>query len=160
MRGCRGGVSPCAGLGGSPGATQSITKKEKNKMRVPEQLRSSLQWERQVRATPREDTRVSEQATQSARVGNDRFAQHQRKTPEFPSRRRSPPALETAGSRNAKGRHQSFNAGDEVRPRWKRQVRAAPRERPSLQGSRNAREGTTSSDLAALGHLPQKGKAA
>ena len=73
MRGCRGGVSPCAGLGGSPGATQRITKKEKNKMRVPEQLRSSLQWERLVRATPKEAARVSEQATKFARVGNGRF---------------------------------------------------------------------------------------
>ena len=108
MGGCWGGVSPCAGLGGSPGATQSITKKEKNKMRVPEQLRSSLQWERLVRATPKEAARVSEQATKFARVGNGRFRVLQ--------------------VRNL--------------------IRHALR--------RGA--GMTSSDLATLGHLPQRGR--
>ena len=56
-RGCRGGVSPCAGPDGSSGAAQRINQKGKEK------------------------TRVSEQATQFARDGNGRFAQPHRITP-------------------------------------------------------------------------------
>ena len=72
MRGCRGGVSPCAGMSRQPG--RSTKNKSKGKK-----------------------ARVPEQATKSARVGNGRFAQPQGKKPEFPSRRRGPPALGTAG---------------------------------------------------------------
>ena len=72
MRGCRGGVSPCSGMSRQPG--RSTKNKSKGKK-----------------------ARVPEQATKSARVGNGRFAQPQGKKPEFPSRRRGPPALGTAG---------------------------------------------------------------
>ena len=75
-------------------------------MRVPEQLRSSLQWERQVRSTSKEAARVSEQATKFARVGNGRF-------------------------RVLQGR-------DLIRHALRRGA------------------GMTSSDLATLGHLPQR----
>ena len=54
LRGCRGGVSPCAGPGGSPGAAKKKIKKGTKKARVSEQLRSSLQWKRQVKSTPRD----------------------------------------------------------------------------------------------------------
>ena len=83
MRGCRGGDSPCAGLGGSPGATEQIKKKKRKSV--------------------------------------------------------------------------SFRA-DAPHPQWKRQVRhshiaAASSDRPcGMPGER------TSSDLAALGHLPQRGR--
>ena len=50
LRGCRGGVSPCAGPGGSPGVAQSTRKREKK--RVSERLRSSPRWKRQIDSTP------------------------------------------------------------------------------------------------------------
>ena len=84
------GETPCAGAGAAlaparvwaaaQAQQKEITKKEKKK-RVPEQLRSSLQWERQVPRSP-------------------------------------------------KGSSRSFRAGDEVRPRWKRQIRTTPRIAP------------------------------
>ena len=37
----------------------------------------------------------------------------------------------TAGSRSPKGSSRSFRAGDEVRPRWKRQIRPTPRIAPA-----------------------------
>ena len=88
MRGCRGGVSPCAGLGGSPGAAERNNKKGKEK-------------------------------------ASSRAAAQQ-------------PAMGTAGSRSPKGRHQSFRAGDEVRPRWKRQIRPTPRIAPAPRRCRMA----------------------
>ena len=77
-------------------------------MRVPEQLRSSLQWERLVRATPKEAARVSEQATKFARVGN--------------------------------GRVRVLQVRNLIRHALRRGA------------------GMTSSDLATLGHLPQRGR--
>ena len=46
-----------------------------------------------------------------------------------------------------------------VRPRWKRQIKPTPRDRASAPDRfRRRAAGLTSSDLAALGHLPQRGR--
>ena len=55
LHGCRGVVSPCAGSGGSPGATEKARKKRPKKTRVSERLRSSPQWKQQV-PNPRQGT--------------------------------------------------------------------------------------------------------
>ena len=67
LRGCRGGVSPCTGLGGSPSATEKLNEKEKKK------------------------TRVSEQAPKAARVGNGRLDQLQGIAPAEKGKERHPP---------------------------------------------------------------------
>ena len=104
LRGCRGGVSPCAGPGGSPGGTQETTKKEKKKREFPSGYEAAA-METQIRPTLR--NRASGKG----------------------SRGDAP----CAGLRLLQGNG------------------------PILQTLRRA-ERATSSDLAALGHLPQRGR--
>ena len=112
MRGCRGGDSPCAGLGGSPAFPIQSSKFPGGMHRIP-------RWKRQIR-----HSRI-------AAAASDRPCRAQRCEP-------PPTSLRSATFPRGEG----FGAW---LPRWERQVRAMPGER-------------TSSDLAALGHLPQRGR--
>ena len=92
MRRCRGGVSPCAGLGGSPGATKRINPKGKEKARVSEQATKSARAQNGRLRTagkerpllPQPCTRITAARTASRLVRTAFFCLHKEK-----SRRRS-----------------------------------------------------------------------
>ena len=122
LRGCRGGVSPCAGSGGSPGAAEQTRKKEQKKPKFPSGCLHP-QWKRQTPEPARKRASgngsrgeapcagagaalAPAQVRAAARAQHKERIQRKKKKREFPSRRRSPPALGTAGSRNPKGSRQ------------------------------------------------------
>ena len=92
LRRCRGGVSPCAGLGGSPGATKRINPKGKEKARVSEQATKSARAQNGRLRTagkerpllPQPCTRITAARTASRLVRTAFFCLHKEK-----SRRRS-----------------------------------------------------------------------
>ena len=181
MRGCRGGVSPCAGLGGSPDAADSVNQKRTER---------SQSFRAGAEGRPRWKRQVPRTARKAASPGGPCWVQGERPHPTslrsatFPggggcrlgrSSRGKRRVAQRQGKRPRPAGHAGCTGNDLIRPRCARPPSpegkakgfAAVREengrfaqltRSDLSAFLRPRRAAASSDLAALGHLPQRGR--
>ena len=106
-------------------------------------------WKRHLRATPRD------RASRNGSRGETPCAGAGAALAPAQGCRGSPGA---AQQNRKKKKKREFPGGMPRIPRWKRHLRATPRPRAITPANADSRRGTTSSDLAALGHLPLRGR--